>query len=129
MDAAANASTATAPQRRRLPLARILLITAAALVVLVAAGYALRFVSATAFHQERAFRVLDEIGAQLDNLQRTLTHQLNLMSPELAGSECVAALANPDKDPDAVQIVRTTSGRVRSAPGHQGSPSQPGACG
>ena len=99
MDAAANASTAAAPQRRRLPLARILLITAARWWCLLR-RYALRFVSAAAFHHERAFRVLDEIGAQLDNLQRTLTHQLNLMSPELAGSECVAALANPDKDPD-----------------------------
>lgn len=92
MEAAVSASTAPAP-RRRLPLARILLITAALAIVLVAAGYALRLVSAAAFHQERAFRVLDEVGAQLDNLQGTLAQQLNLMSDELAGRECVIALS------------------------------------
>ena len=97
MDVAANAPAAAAPAPRRLPLARILFIAAAAALLIVGAGYALRFVSANAFHQERAFRVLDEIGAQLDNLQRTLTFQLNLMSDQLAGRECVIALAAPDR--------------------------------
>lgn len=100
MEAAATTAPAPAPAlRRRLPLARILLVTAALAIVLVAAGYALRLVSASAFQQERAFRVLDEIGAQLDNLQRTLAQQLNLMSDEMAGRDCVIALgAGEDSD-------------------------------
>jgi hypothetical protein len=76
---------------RRLPLAQ-LLFAAAGIALLVTAGvYALRLVSATAFNKERAFRVLDEFGGQLDNLQRTLTNQLRLLPPQLIDA-CVAEL-------------------------------------
>ena len=94
MDVAAHSASAVAPPRRRLPLARILFIVAGAALFFVAAGFAIRYVSATDFHQERAFRVLDEIGNQLDNLQRTLTNQLRLMPSQLAGRQCVAALVS-----------------------------------
>ncbi|MGH8177511.1 MAG: cache domain-containing protein [Steroidobacter sp.] len=90
MDVAASATASASPPRRRLPLARLLFVVAGAALFVVAAGYAMRFVSASTFHQERAFRVLDEIGNQLDNLQRTLTNQLRLMPSELAGEKCVA---------------------------------------
>lgn len=106
MEAAVSPSTAPAPApRRRLPLARILMITAALAIVLVAAGYALRLVSAAAFHQERAFRVLDEVGAQLDNLQSTLAQQLNLMSDEMAGRECVIALSAGEESDKARSCI------------------------
>lgn len=79
-------------RRRRLPLAQ-LLFAVAGIVLLVAAGtYVVRFVSATAFHKERAFRVLDEFGSQLDNLQRTLVNQLRLLPPQLI-DECALELA------------------------------------
>ncbi|MBL8267753.1 hypothetical protein, partial [Steroidobacter sp.] len=80
-------------RQRRLPLAQ-LLFAAAGIVLLIAAGaYVLRFVSATAFHKERAFRVLDEFGSQLDNLQRTLANQLRLLPIELVGGQCVLEFA------------------------------------
>lgn len=91
MEAAATASHAevsSSPQRRRLPLAQFLFAAAGIALLVIAGTYALRFVSATTFHKERAFRVLDEIGSQLDNLQRTLANQLRLMPVELVGRQC-----------------------------------------
>lgn len=84
----AAAIRAVRQRQRRLPLAQLLFAAAAVAVLLICGAYALRFVSATSFHKERAFRVLDEIGGQLDNLQRTLANQLRLMPPELAGRQC-----------------------------------------
>jgi hypothetical protein len=84
---AAAASVSTTPQRRRLPLAQLLFAAAAIALLVIGGAYALRFISATTFHKERAFRVLDEIGSQLDNLQRTLSNQLRLIPPELVGRQ------------------------------------------
>lgn len=92
MDVAAGATSAAHP-RRKLPLARLLFVFAGAALLIFGAGYALRFVSASDFHRERAFRVLDEIAGQLDNLQRTLVNQLRLMPKDLTGVACVKALA------------------------------------
>lgn len=97
MDAAAQGST-PATFARRLPLARLVLGAAAVLLLIFAAGYAARFASANAFNEERAFRVLDEVGVQLDNLQRTLSYQLSLMSDQVAGRACVRALTTPEPD-------------------------------
>ncbi len=77
---------------RRLPLAQLLFAVAGIVLLVTAGAYVLRFVSATAFHKERAFRVLDEFGSQLDNLQRTLANQLRLLPPQLIG-DCVLELA------------------------------------
>jgi hypothetical protein len=74
---------------RRLPLAQLLFAVAGIVLLVTAGTYFLRFVSATAFHKERAFRVLDEFGSQLDNLQRTLANQLGLLPTELVGGQCV----------------------------------------
>jgi hypothetical protein len=98
-----NSANATSPatfavrggrrRSRQLPLAQ-LLFAVASIVLLVAAGsYVLRFVSATAFHKERAFRVLDEFGSQLDNLQRTLANQLRLLPTELVSQQCILEFA------------------------------------
>jgi hypothetical protein len=80
-------------RQRRLPLAQMLFAVAGVALLVICGAYALRFVSATAFHKERAFRVLDEIGGQLDNLQRTLANQLSLMPVELVGRECIQQVA------------------------------------
>lgn len=94
MDAAAKpASPTTLARQRRLPLAQLLFAAVGVAVLLVCGAYALRFVSATAFHKERAFRVLDEIGSQLDNLQRTLANQLRLMPLELVSRQCAREFA------------------------------------
>src|SRR5688572_21115598 len=90
---ATAASVSTSPQRRRLPLARLLFAAAAIALLVIGGAYALRFISATAFHKERAFRVLDEIGSQLDNLQRTLANQLRLLPTELVGRQCALEFA------------------------------------
>lgn len=74
---------------RRLPLAQLLFAVAGIVLLVTAGAYFLRYVSATAFHKERAFRVLDEFGSQLDNLQRTLANQLGLLPTELVSSQCV----------------------------------------
>ena len=81
-------------RQRRLPLAQMLFAVAGVALLVIVGAYALRFVSANAFHKERAFRVLDEIGGQLDNLQRTLANQLRLLPVELAGSQCAREFAN-----------------------------------
>ena len=83
--AASRAEVSTSQQRRRLPLAQLLFAAAGIAILVIGGAYALRFISATTFHKERAFRVLDEIGSQLDNLQRTLANQLRLMPGELVG--------------------------------------------
>ncbi|MET0535403.1 MAG: hypothetical protein ABW171_14395, partial [Steroidobacter sp.] len=89
--AAAHADVPTSNQRRRrLPLAQLLFAAAGIALLIVCGAYALKYVSATAFHKERAFRVLDEIGSQLDNLQRTLTKQLRLMPEQLVGARLEA---------------------------------------
>src|SRR5688500_8157155 len=85
--AASRASASTSPQRRRLPLAQLLFAAAGIALLVIGGAYALRFISATTFHKERAFRVLDEIGSQLDNLQRTLSNQLRLIPSELVGPQ------------------------------------------
>jgi len=63
-------------RQRRLPLAQLLFAAAGVALLLICGAYLLRFVGATTFHKERAFRVLDEIGGQLDSLQQTLANQL-----------------------------------------------------
>lgn len=96
MEATATPASPNRPARqrqRRLPLAQLLFAAAGVALLLVGGAYALRFVSATAFHKERAFRVLDEIGSQLDNLQRTLANQLRLMPLELVGRQCAKEFA------------------------------------
>lgn len=85
--AAARAEVPISSKRRRLPLAQLLFAVAGIALLVIGGAYALRFVSATTFHKERAFRVLDEIGGQLDNLQRTLANQLRLMPAELVGNK------------------------------------------
>ena len=85
--AASRAEVSTSPQRRRLPLAQLLFAAAGIGLLVIGGAYALRFISATTFHKERAFRVLDEIDGQLDNLQRTLANQLRLMPVELVGRQ------------------------------------------
>jgi hypothetical protein len=87
METAARAEVSSSRQRRRLPLAQLLFAAAGIALLVIGGGYALRFISATTFHKERAFRVLDEIGSQLDNLQRTLANQLRLMPAELVGRQ------------------------------------------
>jgi len=84
--AASRAEVPTSPQRRRLPLAQLLFAAAGIALLVIGGAYALRFIGATTFHKERAFRVLDEIGSQLDNLQRTVANQLRLMPVELVGN-------------------------------------------
>jgi hypothetical protein len=98
MEAAVKPASPNRPARqrqRRLPLAQLLFAAAGVALLLVGGAYAFRFVSATAFHKERAFRVLDEIGSQLDNLQRTLANQLRLMPLELVGKQCAKEFAGP----------------------------------
>ena len=96
MEAAApsRSEVPTSPQRRRLPLAQLLFAAAGIALLVLGGTYALRFVSATTFHKERAFRVLDEIGSQLDNLQRTLANQLRLMPLEQVSSQCAREAAS-----------------------------------
>jgi hypothetical protein len=93
MEAAARAEVSSSRQRRRLPLAQLLFAAAGIALLVLGGSYALRFVSATTFHKERAFRVLEEIGSQLDNLQRTLANQLRLMPAELVGRQCAQEFA------------------------------------
>jgi hypothetical protein len=91
-NAASPASFAVRGGRRRsgrLPLAQLLFAVAGIVLLVTGGAYFLRFVSATAFHKERAFRVLDEFGSQLDNLQRTLANQLGLLPTELVSGQCV----------------------------------------
>lgn len=92
--AAASRTEAPVSRRRRLPLAQLLFVFVGIALLVLCGAYALRFVGATAFHKERAFRVLDEIGSQLDNLQRTLANQLRLMPVELAGRQCIQEFAS-----------------------------------
>lgn len=88
------APPSTARKRsRRLPLAQLLFAAASIALLVMCGAYALRFVNATTFHKERAFRVLDEVGSQLDNLQRTLANQLRLMPVELVGRQCAQQFA------------------------------------
>jgi hypothetical protein len=92
-EAASRAEVPTPPQRRRLPLAQLVFAAAGIALLIIGGAYALRFISATTFHKERAFRVLDEIGSQWDNLQRTLANQLRLMPVELIGRQCAQEFA------------------------------------
>jgi hypothetical protein len=98
-----NSANATSPanfavrggsrRSRRLPLAQLLFVVASIVLLVAAGSYVFRFVSATAFHKERAFRVLDEFGSQLDNLQRTLANQLRLLPTELVSQQCLLEFA------------------------------------
>lgn len=101
-----SAAARTVTQPRRLPLAQLLFAVAGVALLVVCGTYALRFISATAFQKERAFRVLEEIGSQLDNLQRTLSNQLRLMPVELFGKQCAQEFAGAAQASDTCKRYR-----------------------
>jgi hypothetical protein len=102
MDAATLVAVASQPPpKRRLNLAHLLGFAAGAALLVTGAFYALRYVSATSFDQQRAFRSLDETAGQLDNLQAALAGLLKLMRDDLF-KDC----ASPDEKCEAKNAYR-----------------------
>ncbi len=103
---------------RRLPLAQLLFAVAGIVLLVTAGTYFLRFVSATAFHKERAFRVLDEFGSQLDNLQRTLANQLELAADRVGRwAMCAGVFRAGAAEP----VVRRSTRQLSAPPGSAGT--------
>lgn len=84
MDTATPVAVASQPSsRRRLNLLQLLWFGAAAALLIVGGLYTLRYLSATSFEQQRAFRALDETAGQLDNMQGAIAGLLKLVKEDL----------------------------------------------
>jgi len=82
MDAASAVASQPA-SNRRLNLLQLLGFAAGVAFLIVGGLYTVRYLGATTFDQQRAFRALDETAGQLDNLQSALAGLLRLMRDDL----------------------------------------------
>jgi len=120
--ATAVAVVSPPPAKRRANLAQLLGFAAGAALLVAGAFYALRYVSATTFDQQRAFRSLDETAGQLDNLQAALAGLLKLMRDDLfkgcTSEKCEAKdayrkrLAIEGVEPDLVSVDKRVTSRA-----------------
>jgi hypothetical protein len=96
MDATVATPASRSASRRRNRWSQLLLYSALAALVLALGFYTTRYFSSSSFHEARAFRVLEEVGGQFDNLQQTLTNLLSAMNDQLRNA-CIPGAAGYDK--------------------------------